>query len=246
MSLRLVSDNMAQIQIEQLALRWVGLNEAEQEHILSKKLENGIVPVTANLQPYLDRMEELDEQMRPTLKNMAKGPFTLAVVNIGKSPEDAQLSFELRSHDVEEDIENGIIRSSEGFVKKALTMVPLTSVFRKQIEDEAERISRRMKGSTVRDLSQFKLERDIEVVTAMSKAVISSVNVTQNNEKTQMATTGREMVSDNLAGSLSASIAFYDAFWKQLTDLYEPTCRFLGERLAMGQISLKDHKPLRI
>lgn len=256
--LRIVSNNDEQAQIKAVGYRHVSLNPEERETVLDNSDANRIIPVTEHWQPYAEKLEHIDNGLRPTLKEFAKGPFHLNIANQGNSLQSSFLVFGLTKGEPLNEVASVILNSkSHDWISRTVTAIPFMDVFRYEIEREADHVTKLLRRSKVTGFNDYKARSDAALAfqatdhffNALSREFEKPVKDEGNDTEPPpppKPTIGREAVTDGLASALSASHHFYDSVWRTMTEFYAPSLRHLGERVALGEIPLKGPDPIRV
>lgn len=188
-------------------------------------------------------MIELDDGDCPSLKHYLKGPFSLAVCNFGASLPASMISFDVTCDRPSKNFEGTQILdpAEEEWVQKTIALLPFADVFGRQILIEAERAERLINQSKVVDAGQARDKRDRALVLTMMSSFERALSKESGGADAHAARKfGKEAVTDSLATSLIATSHFYNVLWDEISRLYEPTVRYIGEQCALGHVSYDD------
>ena len=139
--LNVISNNNDLTQITKLGFSQVGLNAEENQLILSAAPKDQFIRATAEYQLCLDRLEDIDESLRPTTKTYMQGPFVLSMYNLGDDLSKSMLVFDIELQDPKKQESGIIIDDPLDWTSKSLAVFPFVDLFRKEIESEADRLS---------------------------------------------------------------------------------------------------------
>ena len=234
--LNVISNNNDLTQITKLGFSQVGLNAEENQLILSAAPKDQFIRATAEYQLCLDRLEDIDESLRPTTKTYMQGPFVLSMYNLGDDLSKSMLVFDIELQDSKKQESGIIIDDPLDWTSKSLAVFPFVDLFRKEIESEADRLSDFLKKHKVANLADRRAEQEKELVQSIAEVFFRQLNI--QDKPGEKICLGREAVSDTLASSLTAQNEFYNKLWDRMLDFYDSSIKHLGEQYALGKTDL--------
>ena len=241
--------------IESINIRRYATSSVEADEIFEQNSKGRILSADINCMPFTEITNEIPENEQPTIKKFRTGEaFRLAVYNFSADSEVPFVGFTIERAADEEDIfvsgSYEIIDPSKfRLTKPAIATIPLLHIFNDQIKAEAKRASEliaKVYNKNVASLSAEREARIMDDVLMATHCIMEELYGSDEPKAIKKPKTGIDCLVEKLDQTLDASEPFYNALMNTAREMFEPSIRSLGERVALGRLDLNTTAPVRL